>query len=248
MPIARRALRLFTMSATCLLFGWCVAGGGLSLVVAADPPVIFAEDFSSDDALRHFVFSSPDHWQRTKVGDRYVLEHQHAGAEGYSPPHRSPHNIALIADRKVGSFVLEYEAQQNGREYGHRDSCVFFNFVDPANYYYIHVATKSDPHAHQIFIVDDKPRTAITRQGTDGFDWGASDEWHKVRVERNVDSGLIRIFVDDMSKPIMEAEDKSHGAGYVGFGSFDDVGRVSKIRLMADEFTEQRPAFFTPKQ
>lgn len=206
--------------------------------------LVFEEDFSGDASADRFAFSSRDHWKRVKVGDRFALEHRHAGAKGYRPPHRSPHNIALVATHRFGSFVLDYEVQQTSREYGHRDACVFFNFVDPAHFYYIHVASATDPHAHQIFTVDEADRTAITAQGTKGFEWGEVDQWHKVRVVRDLDSGSIQVFVDDMSKPIMVASDKSHGMGFIGFGSFDDSGRVTKIRIHAPDAVAASPKFF----
>lgn len=209
--------------------------------------LVFDEDFSDEASAGRFAYSAPDHWKRTKSGDRYSLEHGHAGSKGYNPPHRSPHNIALIASHKFGSFVLEYEVQQTGEEYGHRDACVFFNFVDPAHFYYTHVATKSDPHAHQIFTVNEAPRTAITARGTKGFDWGERDQWHQVRVERDLESGEIQIYVDDMEKPIMSASDKSHGMGFIGFGSFDDSGRVAKIRVYAPDATAGSPDFFAKR-
>jgi hypothetical protein len=215
--------------------------------VAADPANLrFEEDFADDDSLQRFVFSSPAHWQRVQVGDRWALEHRHAGSV-YQPPHRSPHNIALIADQKFGSFVLDFEVQQTGRDYGHRDACVFFNFVDPSHYYYTHIATQSDPHAHQIFTVNDAPRTKITSMGTQGFDWGPVDRWHQVRVVRDLPSGKIEVYVDHLDEPIMRATDKTHGSGYVGFGSFDDTGRVTNIRLYSTDATAERAQMFQSK-
>ncbi|MCA9147710.1 MAG: hypothetical protein KDA92_00355 [Planctomycetales bacterium] len=205
--------------------------------------LVFQEDFANPESMSHFVFAAPEHWKRVRVGDRFALEHSHAG-NAYQPPHRSPHNIALIKGQQYGSFVLEYEAQQTGKEYGHRDACVFFNFVDPAHYYYTHIATKSDPHAHQIFIVNDAPRTKITGMGTDGFDWQSVDDWHKIRVVRDLESGEIEIYVDQMERPIMTATDKTHAWGYLGVGSFDDTGRVTNIRVYADVKRDSPTPFF----
>jgi hypothetical protein len=207
---------------------------------------VFAEDFSRPESVGRFVFASPAHWQRVAVGDRFALEHTHAGS-AYQPPHRSPHNIALIADQQFASFVLEYDVQQTGKEYGHRDACAFFSFVDPTHYYYVHVATQSDPHAHQIFTVNNAPRLKITDQGTDGYDWGSVDAWHRVRVVRDATSGEIEVFVNDMNQPLMKAVDKTHGWGHIGLGSFDDTGRVTNIRVYADASREAPTTFFRRK-
>jgi hypothetical protein len=38
-----------------------------------------------------------------------------------------------------------------------------------------------------------------------------------------------------MKKPIMRATDKTFDWGRIGFGSFDDAGRVRNVRLYAPE-------------
>jgi hypothetical protein len=214
--------------------------------VADESKLAFAEDFKDPASLSRFVFSSPEHWKRVAVGERFALEHADA-TEIYRPKYRSPYNIALVATRRFGSFVLDYEVQQIGKEYGHRDACTFFGFVDPTHFYYVHVATESDPHAHQVFIVNDAPRVKITSTGTAGFDWGPTDRWHRVRLVRDIESGQILVFVNDLQQPIMRATDKTHGMGFVGVGSFDDVGRVTGIRIYAADSNSDRPSFFTAR-
>ena len=210
--------------------------------------LVYQQDFSKADSINDFVFASPNHWKRVQVGDRWALEHENAAtAKTYEPPYRSPYNIALIDGLMVGSFTLEYDAQQTGKEYGHRDACVFFNFKDLSHFYYTHIATKSDPHAHQIMIVKDAPRKAITKNGTPGFDWGEVDQWHHIKVVRDVDSGLIAIYADNMDEPIMTSEDKNFTMGFVGFGSFDDTGRVTNIKLWSKQIEHGKASFYKKK-
>ena len=52
--------------------------------------------------------------------------------------------------------------------------------------------------------------------------------------------GSIRVFFDDMSEPIMIAEDKTFGAGYIGFGSFDDTGMVDNIVIRGAKVTTKK--------
>ena len=81
-----------------------------------------------------------------------------------------------------------------------------------------------------MFIVNDAPRTPITISRTDGVDWGA-DQWHHVRVVRDAGEGTICVYFDDMDTPIMEADDETFGAGYIGLGSFDDTGGYDNVRI-----------------
>jgi hypothetical protein len=65
-----------------------------------------------------------------------------------------------------------------------------------------------------------------------------------VRVERNASAGTVRIFFDDMEKPIMTGEDKTFGPGFIGFGSFDDTGKVANVKVWGKSVeTRETPAF-----
>lgn len=197
-----------------------------------DYKVVYEQDFSDKNAAKDFQFSDPDAWKMGKDGDEQFLEL--FGKSKYKPRAGaySPLNIALMTRHKVRDFVLDLELQQTGKEYGHRDMCVFYGFGDRAKFYYTHIASKTDDRAHNVFIVNDKPRTKISHATTAGHKW-SDGGWHNVRIVRDVDSGKIEVYVDDMSKPIMKATDKTFEWGYVGIGSFDDTGRVRKMKLRA---------------
>ena len=127
---------------------------------------------------------------------------------------------------------MDVDLQQTGKEYGHRDMCLFWGFQDPSHFYYVHFGKRTDDHANQIFIVNEKPRTKISTKTTDGTNW--ADEWHHARIVRDVASGKIEVFFDDMKKPIMTATDKTFRSGRIGIGSFDDTGRFDDIYLFGN--------------
>ncbi|MCA9059208.1 MAG: hypothetical protein KDA85_11935, partial [Planctomycetaceae bacterium] len=64
---------------------------------------------------------------------------------------------------------------------------------------------------------------------TPGTDW--TDDWHHGRIVRDVGSGEIRVYFDDMTTPVMTATDKTFVHGRLGFGSFDDIGDFDDIRV-----------------
>jgi len=203
--------------------------------------LLYAQDFSGPGAIRDFVMTDPGAWSVSKEGDRPALELTRQSR--YTPPYRSPLNIALIGPKVFGDCVIEAECIQTGREYGHRDMVFVFGFQSPAQFYYAHIATQADEHANNIFLVNNAPRTKIARETNRGNDWGLN-VWHKVRIERKASDGTIRVFFDDMRRPIMEAEDKTFGPGWVGFGSFDDTGKVAHVRVWGPDAEEkQAPPF-----
>jgi hypothetical protein len=201
----------------------------------------YQQHFSARAGLDDYVFSEASAWRIGEVAGDACLE---LGATSrYAPPHASPKSIAVLAAPAVGSFVLEADLMQTGREYAHRDLCVFFGLRDAAHYYYAHIATQADDVSHQVHIVDGAARRPITAERSDGVDWGR-DRWHRVRVERDIDSGIVQVYFDNLEKPVLTARDVTFGAGFVGFGSFDDVGRVDNVRLWAQASKPRRFAGF----
>jgi hypothetical protein len=203
---------------------------GLNAVAADDDtrngmPLLVSVDFTS--GADNWEFTDPNAWTVQEDGGRPVLAL--TGPSKYEPPVRSPLSIALLKGVTVSNFVLEAEVRQTGREYGHRDFCVFFGHQDPSRFYYTHLATQADAHANSVFLVNDEPRVSIAKERTDGTTW--TDGYHLLRVVRDTASGKIEVFFDDMEKPVMVAEDSTFTWGRVGFGSFDDTGNVAAVRL-----------------
>ena len=201
----------------------------------------YEQKFDSAAALQDFRFTDPAAWRFTRTNDTAALDLVQQSE--YTPIVRSPVNIALIADKVFGDFVLEVDLIQTGKEYGHRDMCLFFGFQSPTNFYYAHIATAADDHAHNIFVVNNAPRTKIAKETTKGVNWGLG-VWHKVRLERIVAAGSIKVYFDDLTRPIMIAEDKTFSAGQIGFGSFDDTGMVDNIRIWAPSVETKKTGFF----
>lgn len=203
--------------------GACAGPGGTALFRSAD---------DAESLLTEFQLSDASAWRTGSDEDGAWLEVYLAS--GYQPPFRSPLNIALVDGLSFGDFVLEAEVLQTGREYGHRDLCLFFGYQGPDRFYYVHLASAADENAHNVFLVDGAPRWNIAERTTEGIEWG-EDTWHRVRLERRLEDGSIRVFFDDMQKPIMEARDSRFSWGMVGFGSFDDVGRIRNLVLRGGE-------------
>jgi len=192
---------------------------GAAQVGADEVPLeVLAED-DFEENRRQWEFHDPEAWQYAVVEDRTVLS-QFVKPSSYRPPHRSPYHVALLKDHVVGDFDLTVSVRSTEPDYGHRDACLFFGYVDAAHFYYVHLGKKTDPHANQIFIVNGADRQAISLTTTEGTNW--DDQWHRVKVTRRVATGRIEVFFDNFDEPVMTAEDKTFPAGRVGLGSFDD--------------------------
>jgi len=212
--------------ALAVLVACCIALPAVARASTPDLPVLVREDFES--GADRWQPTDAGAWQVTGEGDKHVYN-QYRRSE-YEPPHRSPYNISLLKDVVVGDFVLTADVRSTtGRNNGHRDVCLFFGYQDPAHFYYVHVGRKTDDHANQIFVVDDADRIKISERTNEGTPW--DDEWHRVKVVRDVESGKIEIYFDDMEKPVKVAHDKRFMSGQVGIGSFDDTAEWDNVEL-----------------
>lgn len=210
--------------------------------IPTDYQLVYAQDFDAPQALLGFDRTDKAAWRIKESETNKTLEL--FGESQYRSRVRSPFNIALIDNLMVGDFVLEVDLAQSGKEYGHRDLCLFFNVQDPTNFYYVHLATTADDHANNIFLVNDAPRVKIASKTSKGTNWGKTNSWHKARIERNVTAGTIRVYFDDMTKPIMEATDQHFIQGKIGFGSFDDTGQFDNIKIWAPKVMVDSESIF----
>jgi hypothetical protein len=195
---------------------------------AAGLPLVFEDDFERGN-LEGWDFTDPAAWRTTRHQDRHQHVLDQFRESKYQPPVRSPLNIALVQGHDLANFVLDLQVRSTGRDYGHRDLCLFFGYQDPSHFYYVHLGKQADAAANSIFLVNGAPRVSIAEKRTQGTPW--TDGWHHVRIVRTVNDGLIRVYFDDMKTPAMTAHDRTFSHGRLGVGSFDDTGMFDEIRI-----------------
>lgn len=161
----------------------------------------------------------------------------------YQPKHRSPVHVALLQPYRVGDFVLDLEAMSTTPTYGHQDLCLFFGVESPSRYYYVHLAPAPDANAHNVFIVNDAPRKNLLEPQKKGVEW-KPNTWHKLRLVRQASAGKVEVYFDDLTKPVLTAEDRTFPSGYVGFGSFDDTGRFRNAKISTKNVPKNQKADF----
>jgi hypothetical protein len=199
-----------------------------------------------------FIVSDPAVWKFAKDenGNGFLqLEYDRKKYKStYTPKHRSPVHIALLKQYPLTDFVMDVELQSTTESYDHQSLCLFFGFESPEKYYYVHLGKKADMNANNVFIVNGAARKNIATETTKGVEW-KKGEWHTARLVRQASTGKIEVYFDDMTKPIMKAQDKTFQEGCVGFGSFDDTGVFRRVSLYMKNLTidaTKQPDFFKP--
>lgn len=229
--------------------GGQASGGGGGQPSGETPPegvpesyrLVYAQSFAEASSLGELVFANPSEWRHHDDG---YLE---STGFSYTPMYRSPFSVAIVKAVKVSSFVMDVELLQTSPDGdAHRDMCLMWSFVGPSQFYYAHVSTAHDAVAHNIHIVNNADRSAISDSFTPGYDWGRN-VWKRIRVVRDAGSGSMSVFdLDAPNEAILSASDTTFTEGYVGFGSFDNTGRVRNLKVWAADATPGNPDFFSP--
>jgi hypothetical protein len=161
-------------------------------------------------------------WRVSTREDNRALELYSAGVR--APGGLAPQNLTLLRIfilKDIDDLVLDLKVCPTG-EKGRRNFCLVLNYRDPEHLYYINVQEQDDGKSSGIFRVDGKSSVSIAEAGRAKISLG--EGWHRVRLARRWQEGLIEFYFDDMDTPAMTAHDKVLRGGYVGFGSFNGTG------------------------
>jgi hypothetical protein len=197
---------------------------GLVAQAPVGKSVVLKPEISDARGLRDFDLDGSGGWSVRGP----VLSLDKAGVPG--GPIRRPAAIAILKGAAVTDFTLQVEARSTAPvDLAVRDVLLIFGYQSPTQFYYVHLAAKTDDVHNGIFVVnnadrkrlDDKTGTAkLTDQG-----------WHRLRLERLTSTGTIRVFFDDGTTPIIQATDRTLLSGRVGVGSFDETGEFRAIEV-----------------
>ncbi|KJK44245.1 hypothetical protein UK23_30085 [Lentzea aerocolonigenes] len=118
-----------------------------------------------------------------------------------------------------------------------RDVIIVFGYKSDTEFYYAHLSSDNTIYPHNgIFVVNNADRLRLDHQWDAARSVGAAPAvkdtaWHRVRVRHCADTGEIAVYLDGSPYPLMTAVDKTFASGRVGFGSFDNIGRLRDLRV-----------------
>jgi len=166
-------------------------------------------------------------------GDRVILAEPGRRRPG---PRRPFEYAVLTAGPVFGSLQIDGRVRIDTpvRIRG-RDVIVLFGHRSDTEFYYAHLSSTNTKYQDNgIFLVNDADQLRIDDQwiGHHGAPPAVrGTAWHRVRVTHCADSGEIAVYTDGSRFPLMTAVDDALGSGRVGFGSFDDVGRLRDLTI-----------------
>jgi hypothetical protein len=187
----------------------------------------YQQNFSGAKALADFRVDNPDKWGIFKSNNNFYF--QSSAPDSFT---RFPSNVAVLSNRIFGDFILEADVMPGNDSAAFYDVCLFLGMRYPSKYYYIQFSSLSDSMHGGIFLVKDPKWIKLTGDSSKTVKW-IKNKWHKVRLERNIVRRTIRVFVDDMTIPLMDIKDYELVMGTVGFGSVSGSARFDNIKIWA---------------
>lgn len=194
-------------------------------------PLIAADAVRPLEKSEAWQFGDVSAWTWSKESGTPVLT-LHKQQE-FKPKVRSPFNLAWYTAADWKSFTLTVEARLTKFDAGNNDLCIAFGRQDDTRFYYAHLGEKADGVHHQIHLVDHADRRAITATRSEGTPWKPGT-WHRLKVVHDARAGKISVYFDDMTKPVLTAEDRTLTHGWIGIGSFDDLGQFRNLEIRGD--------------
>ncbi|GLZ31036.1 hypothetical protein Lesp02_32250 [Lentzea sp. NBRC 105346] len=162
------------------------------------------------------------------------------GAERPGP--RRPYEYAVLQKGPAfGSVRIDASVRLDTPvEISNRDVIIVFGYRSDTEFYYVHLSSDNKIYPHNgIFVVNNADRKRLDDQWDEPRSVGAlpavtDAAWHDVRVKHCAATGEIAVYMDGSSAPLMTAVDTTFSSGRVGFGSFDNIGRLRDLRVVGE--------------
>lgn len=203
----------------------------LLLFGLATLPLGAADVLRPFETPRAWAMADPGAWTWTQENGATVLTLHRM--QDFTPKVRSPFNLAWLSTADWRSFTVTVEARLTKFDAGNNDLCIAFAREAETRFYYAHLGEKADGVHHQIHLVDRADRRAITATRTAGCAWQPG-QWHRLKVVHDAATGSIEVYFDDLNKPALTARDKTLRHGWIGVGSFDDLGQFRNLEIRGE--------------
>ena len=223
--LTRSFIMTFSASIPCLLSALVLLGPPIAETGAGDST--WMADFETG-SLDAWYWVRPDDWNRAVVADDAVLHLKTGGPIGSDP--RRPVKFALFKQACLSDFELDVRLKKDVKE-GESDLLIVFGYQDRTHFYYAHFSSDDGNVAvhNGIFKVGDRDRERIGGAGSAPA--LPDQEWHRVKVKRDLGAGSLEVYIDGEATPRFRAADRSMLCGRVGVGSFNDSGMFDDFRV-----------------
>jgi len=164
-------------------------------------------------------------WKLEKDGDVPVLRMLVARP---SQKPRRPIQFALAETADYQRVTVEAEVKRLGKSL-----IIVYAYRDAGHFNYAHLSADEAakvPVHNGVFHVYGGDRVRISPQRGPAS-LPSADEWYRVKLTYDADSGIAGVTVNEKTFPALEAVDLSLGAGKVGLGSFFETALFRNVKI-----------------
>jgi hypothetical protein len=172
-----------------------------------------------------------------ELNSRRLSARRKGSSRGIVVPHphtpilfRNPLEVALLESVWMTDCTIEATLEAGASKREGQELCVLFGYQDTENYYFVHLGNMAAGHVNQLYCVQEGVPRLVTVKFAVNTTWLPHTE-HGLRVERTVRDGLIRIYFDDFTTPVLEAMDSSLTQGQSGLGTFGTDLKLSNVKI-----------------
>lgn len=212
--------------------------------------VSFEENFQLPEPSDSWKLRTPELWRIAREGDRRFIQMAVPPKREILTGVRRPQEYAIYAKYEFRSFNLSCRVRiDRDVNVPTRDAVIIFGRQDNTHMYYAHLSSTANNSHNNLIRVDGPTRQTLIPKVDQPKPAIVDKEWHKVDVQRNCDTGDIKVFVDAFDReapPLFHVVDKTYDWGYIGFGSFDDHASFAHIMIEGQGRSPQTPAVSDP--
>jgi hypothetical protein len=190
----------------------------------------YGQNFTGSKAIGDFWFNRQPDWKVSKTKTNNFLQFSKTAVPD-SQLTPLPENRCIIKNSIYGDFVLEVDVKP-GVSQPSSDICFFLGMKDSTRYYFVLLSTSPDNDRQGIYLVKNSVPTKLPERISTSRAL-IPDTWQKIRVERNINSRIIRVFAGEMTQPVLEIQNYELVMGRIGFGSLNSNAAFDNLSVWA---------------
>lgn len=197
-------------------------------IIYAQDTITLSTKFDKPDNINEWEIDGTGLW---KISNNTLILYKAGNPSGII---RRPAALAIMKSRKFENVTIEVDVRTTAdTKILQRDVVIILGYNSPSRFYYIHLSAISDDVHNGIFLVDNANRRRIDTGNRKPLI--KDQEWHHIKVERNVENGKIKVFVDNSFNSALQTTDKTILSGRIGLGSFDDTAEFKNLFTAASD-------------
>jgi len=209
----------------------------------AEPTVLVRvlEEFTLPEPGEAWTFRTAERWQIAEKENRRFLQMAGPSQRPVMPGVAHPREYAIYNKYRFRSFSLSCRVRIDcdpAADPG--DVCIIFGWQDDDHFYYAQLSSLPNGAHNTIGRVDGETTRSLLPPGRRPEPAITDNQWHKVDVLRDADTGTIEVYVDAYDPqrpkpPLLRAADRTYQWGCIGLGSV--AGRAGFARLIIEGFS-----------